>query len=93
VEYMGSEGYFINQFLSPRTANPDHNLDDRLSLPLSIVCGIREACGEDFIIIYRISLTDLIEEGQMSWNEIVELAHRMDEDGNVFGVQCWYWMA
>jgi len=59
----------MNQFLSPRTANPDHNLDDRLSLPLplplSIVCGIREACGEDSIIIYRISLTDLIEEGQM----------------------------
>mmetsp|Transcript_18607 Transcript_18607/g.24166 ORF Transcript_18607/g.24166 Transcript_18607/m.24166 type:complete len:838 (+) Transcript_18607:85-2598(+) len=83
VEVMGSEGYFINQFLSPRTANPDHNLDDRLSLPLSIVRGIREACGEDFIIIYRISLTDLIEEGKMPWNEIVELAHRMDEEGNV----------
>jgi len=83
VEVMGSEGYFINQFLSPRTANPDHSLDNRLSLPLNIVRGIREACGEDFIIIYRISLTDLIEEGQMPWNEIVELAHRMDEEGNV----------
>mmetsp|Transcript_3668 Transcript_3668/g.5659 ORF Transcript_3668/g.5659 Transcript_3668/m.5659 type:complete len:786 (+) Transcript_3668:120-2477(+) len=82
VEIMGSEGYFINQFLSPCT-NPNASLDERLSLPVNIVRGIREACGDDFIIIYRISLADLVENG-MPWEEVIELAQRLDESVSIF---------
>ncbi len=84
VEVMGSEGYFINQFLCPRT---NRRADEwggspanRRRLPLAIVAGIRRAVGDDFIIIYRLSLLDLVSGGQ-SWEEIVTLAKAIEKAG------------
>lgn len=77
VEVMGSEGYFINQFLVTHTnQRTDHWGGDyakRMRLPVEIVRRIREAVGPDFIIVYRISLIDLIPDGS-SWPEVLELA-------------------
>jgi 2,4-dienoyl-CoA reductase (NADPH2) len=76
VEIMGSEGYLINQFLSAYT---NHRSDEwggdfshRMRLPLEIVGRTREAVGHDFIIIYRLSMIDLIPGGN-AWDEIVTL--------------------
>ncbi|CAN0385209.1 unnamed protein product [Pylaiella littoralis] len=89
VEVMGSEGYLINQFLvkhtNKRREGRDSNewggsYENRMRFPVSIVKGIREACGEDFIIIYRLSMLDLIEQGS-SWEEIVLLAKGIEEAG------------
>ncbi|CAN0352744.1 unnamed protein product [Scytosiphon promiscuus] len=70
VEVMGSEGYLINQFLVEHTNKREDewggSYENRMRFPVSIVKGIREACGEDFIIIYRLSMLDLIEQGS-SW--------------------------
>ena len=77
VEVMGSEGYFINQFLVTHT---NHRTDrwggayeNRMRLAVEIVERVREAVGPDFILIYRISLIDLIPDGS-SWPEVVQLA-------------------
>ena len=77
VEVMGSEGYFINQFLVTHT---NHRQDrwggdyaNRMRLAVEIVRRVREAVGADFILIYRISLIDLIPDGS-SWPEVIELA-------------------
>jgi 2,4-dienoyl-CoA reductase (NADPH2) len=84
VEVMGSEGYFINQFLVSRT---NHRTDEwggayknRIRLPVEIVKQIREATGPDFIIIYRLSMLDLVEGGS-SWEEVVELARAIKNAG------------
>ncbi len=84
VEVMGSEGYFLNQFLVTRT---NHRTDDwggsyanRMRLPVDVVRRIREAVGPDFIIIYRISLIDLVEGGS-TWDEVVLLAQAMQVAG------------
>ncbi len=84
VEVMGSEGYFINQFLVTHT---NHRSDDwggsyknRMRLPVEIVARIREAVGRDFIIIYRLSLLDLIPDGS-SWDEVVLLAKAVTDAG------------
>lgn len=84
VEIMGSEGYFINQFIAART---NKRTDDwggsyanRIRLPIEIVKEVRKAVGPDFIIIYRLSMLDLVEEGS-SWDEIVELAHKIEDAG------------
>ncbi|TBV16721.1 NADPH-dependent 2,4-dienoyl-CoA reductase [Stutzerimonas kirkiae] len=84
VEIMGSEGYFINQFL---VAHSNHRQDrwggcyeNRMRLPLGIVRRVREAVGERFIIIYRLSMLDLIEDGS-SWDEIVLLAQAVERAG------------
>ena len=84
VEVMGSEGYFINQFLVTHT---NHRKDDwggsyphRMRLPVEIVARIREAVGRDFIIIYRLSLLDLIPDGS-SWDEVVLLAKAVTDAG------------
>ncbi len=84
VEIMGSEGYLINQFLTART---NHRDDDwggdasaRMRFPVEVVRRARELVGEDFPIVYRISLLDLVEDGQ-TWEETVELAHRLEEAG------------
>ncbi|CAN0207122.1 unnamed protein product [Ascophyllum nodosum] len=70
VEVMGSEGYLINQFLVEHTNKREDewggSYENRMRFPVSIVKGIRQACGEDFIIIYRLSMLDLIEQGS-SW--------------------------
>ncbi|CAM9206938.1 unnamed protein product, partial [Hapterophycus canaliculatus] len=84
VEVMGSEGYLINQFLVEHTNKREDewggSYENRMRLPVSIVKGIREACGEDFIIIYRLSMLDLIEQGS-SWEEIVLLAKNIEKAG------------
>jgi 2,4-dienoyl-CoA reductase (NADPH2) len=84
VEVMGSEGYFINQFLAERTnkRNDDWggSFDKRMRLPVEIVRRMREAVGRDFIIIYRLSMLDLIPDGQ-SWDEVVKLAKAIEGAG------------
>lgn len=84
VEVMGSEGYFINQFLvshvNKRKDEWGGDYVNRMRLPLEIVSRIREAVGRDFIIIYRISLLDLIPDGQ-TWDEIVMLAKGVEKAG------------
>nr|WP_306239300.1 NADPH-dependent 2,4-dienoyl-CoA reductase [Ornithinimicrobium cryptoxanthini] len=84
VEIMGSEGYLINQFLAPRT---NQRTDEwggspqrRRRLPVEIVRAVREAVGPDFIIIYRLSMLDLVPDGQ-SWAEIVSLAKEVEAAG------------
>ena len=81
VEVMGSEGYFINQFLVPHTnkrqdewAVPGHRL------PLEIVGRVREAVGQNFILIYRLSMLDLIPDGQ-PWQDVVTLAKGVEKAG------------
>lgn len=77
VEIMGSEGYLINQFLVQRTNQRKDewggSFQNRSRLPKEIVRRVREACGDSFIIIYRLSMLDLVEGGS-SWEETVELA-------------------
>jgi 2,4-dienoyl-CoA reductase (NADPH2) len=84
VEVMGSEGYFINQFLARHT---NQRLDEwggvyenRMRLPVEIVRRVREAVGPDFIIIYRLSMLDLIPEGS-NWDETVQLAKAVQAAG------------
>jgi 2,4-dienoyl-CoA reductase (NADPH2) len=77
VEVMGSEGYFINQFLVTHTNQRQDgwggSYENRMRLPVEIVQRIREAVGPDFILIYRLSMLDLIPDGS-SWPEAVSLA-------------------
>ncbi len=84
VEIMGSEGYFINQFLVSRTNKRDDewggSLENRMRLPISIVERVREAVGPDFIIVYRLSMLDLIEDGQ-DWEEVLTLAKAIEGAG------------
>ncbi|MEO9246127.1 NADPH-dependent 2,4-dienoyl-CoA reductase [Citricoccus nitrophenolicus] len=84
VEVMGSEGYLINQFLSPRT---NRRTDDwggtparRRRVATQIVRRIRRAAGEDFIISFRMSMVDLVPEGQ-SLQETLDLARELEEAG------------
>ncbi|MDP1650885.1 MAG: NADPH-dependent 2,4-dienoyl-CoA reductase [Rubrivivax sp.] len=84
VEVMGSEGYFINQFLVTHT---NHRSDEwggtyenRMRLPVEIVQRVREAVGADFIVIYRLSMLDLIPDGS-SWPEAVLLAKAVVKAG------------
>ncbi|MCH3833924.1 NADPH-dependent 2,4-dienoyl-CoA reductase, partial [Campylobacter jejuni] len=67
VEVMGSEGYLINEFIAPRTNKRTDawggDARQRMRSAVEIVRRIREACGPDFIIIYRLSLVDLVEDG------------------------------
>lgn len=84
VEVMGSEGYLINQFLAPCTNLRDDeyggSMDNRQRLAVEIVRGIRERLGDDFIIIYRISLLDLVPQGA-TWEENQALARKLEEAG------------
>jgi 2,4-dienoyl-CoA reductase (NADPH2) len=77
VEIMGSEGYFLNQFLVTRTNRRTDRWGgtyaNRMRLPVEVVARVRRAVGDDFIVIYRISLIDLVPEGS-NWDEIAELA-------------------
>ena len=84
VEIMGSEGYLINQILAART---NHRTDawggsaeKRMRFPVEVVRRTREAVGDGFPIVYRISLLDLVEGGQ-TWDEVVDLAHALEEAG------------
>jgi len=84
VEVMGSEGYLINQFLVERTNRRGDgwggSAAKRMRFPLEIVRRMREAVGRDFIIIYRLSMLDLVEQGQ-DWEEIVALAKAVEAAG------------
>ena len=84
VEIMGSEGYLINQFLAARTNDRTDawggTAEKRMRFPVEIVRRARELVGGDFPIVYRISLIDLVEDGQ-TWEEVVELAQRLEEVG------------
>lgn len=84
VEIMGSEGYLINQFI---VAHTNHRKDEwggsysnRMRFPVDVVKAVREAVGSDFIIIFRLSLLDLIAEGS-AWEEVVLLAKALEEAG------------
>ncbi|MBP1475743.1 FAD-dependent oxidoreductase [Frateuria sp. MAH-13] len=84
VEVMGSEGYLINQFLAARTNHRDDawggDATRRMRFAVEIVRRTREALGRDFIIIYRLSMLELVEGGQ-SWDEIVLLAKAIEAAG------------
>jgi 2,4-dienoyl-CoA reductase (NADPH2) len=81
---MGSEGYFINQFLAAhtnrRTDEWGGSYANRMRLPVEIVQRTREAVGRDFIIVYRLSMLDLVPDGS-TWNEVVELAKAIERAG------------
>ena len=84
VEVMGSEGYFINQFLVTLTNKRDDRwggpYEQRMQLPVEIVSRVRDAVGKDFILIYRISLIDLVPDGQ-DWSEVAQLARAIEGAG------------
>lgn len=84
VEVMGSEGYLINQFFCKRTNHRDDewggSLENRARMAIEIVKGIREKVGENFIIIYRLSMLDLVEGGA-EWDEVVYLAKAIESAG------------
>ncbi|MDE1165702.1 MAG: NADPH-dependent 2,4-dienoyl-CoA reductase [Pseudomonas sp.] len=84
VEIMGSEGYFINQFLAAhtnqRTDRWGGSYENRMRLAVEIVRRVREAVGPNFIIIFRLSMLDLVEGGS-SWEEIVQLAQAIEGAG------------
>lgn len=84
VEVMGSEGYFINQFLVPRTNKRDDrwggSWENRMRLPVEIVRRTREAVGDNFIIIYRLSMLDMLADGN-SWEEVVSLGQAIERAG------------
>ena len=84
VEIMGSEGYFINQFIvshtNHRTDQWGGSYENRIRLALEIVRGVRERVGENFIIVYRLSMLDLIEDGS-TWEEVVHLAREIEKAG------------
>ena len=84
VEIMGSEGYFLNQFLvthtNKRTDRWGGSYENRMRLPIEVVRRTREAVGEDFIIIYRLSMIDLIPNGS-TYDEVVQLAQEIEKAG------------
>ena len=84
VEIMGSEGYLINEFLAERTNKRTDrwggSAQNRQRFPIEIVRRIRAAVGKDFIIIYRLSMLDLVERAQ-AWDEIVMLAREIESAG------------
>jgi 2,4-dienoyl-CoA reductase (NADPH2) len=84
IEIMGSEGYLINQFLAPRVNKRRDEwggtAEKRRRFPVEIVSKVREAVGDDFIIVYRMSLLDLVDGGQ-TWDETTALAKDIQAAG------------
>ncbi|ARD22437.1 MULTISPECIES: FAD-dependent oxidoreductase [Shewanella] len=84
VEVMGSEGYLINQFISSRTNKRTDewggSFVQRARFPLEIVKAIREKVGKEFIIIFRLSMLDLVDNGS-TWDEVVKLAKWLEREG------------
>lgn len=84
VEVMGSEGYFLNQFLvrhvNRRSDRWGGSYQNRMRLPVEVVRRVRAAVGDDFIVIFRISLIDLVPEGS-TWDEVVMLAKAIEAAG------------
>jgi len=84
VEVMGSEGYFLNQFLAPRTNRRTDawggSQENRMRLPIEVVARVRAALGPDGLLIYRISLIDLVPDGQ-TWDDVATLARAVQAAG------------
>jgi len=84
VEIMGSEGYLINQFIAPRTNQRRDDwggsFETRIRFPLEIMRAVREATGPDFIVIFRVSMLDLVENGS-TWEEVEQLALAIEAAG------------
>lgn len=84
VEVMGSEGYLINQFIvshtNKRTDEWGGSFENRIKFPIEIVKGIREKVGKEFIIIYRLSMLDLVHDGS-TWEEVEVLAQEIEKAG------------
>ncbi|MGW7042856.1 FAD-dependent oxidoreductase [Streptomyces avermitilis] len=84
VEIMGSEGYLINEFIAVQTNQREDrwggSYENRMRLPVEIVRRVREAVGEDFIIIYRLSMLDLVPGGS-SLDEVITLAKAVEAAG------------
>ncbi|WP_298974497.1 NADPH-dependent 2,4-dienoyl-CoA reductase [uncultured Roseobacter sp.] len=84
VEIMGSEGYFLNQFLVTHTNKREDawggSYENRMRLPIAVVRRVREAVGTDFIIIYRLSMIDLVPNGS-THEEVVQLAREIEKAG------------
>ncbi len=84
VEIMGSEGYLINQFIAAKTNKRTDEwggpYENRIRFPLEIIQRTREAVGESFILIYRLSMLDLVEEGS-TWEEVEILANAVEKAG------------
>lgn len=84
AEIMGSEGYFLNQFLVTHTNKREDrwggSYENRMRLPVNIVRRAREAVGNDFILIYRLSMIDLVPDGS-TFDEVIELAKAVEAAG------------
>lgn len=84
IEIMGSEGYLINQFIVSHTNKRNDEwggaYENRIRFPLEIIRAVRQTVGPDFIIIYRLSMLDLIAQGS-NWEEIIILAKAVEEAG------------
>ncbi|KPN64927.1 2,4-dienoyl-CoA reductase (NADPH2) [Aliiroseovarius crassostreae] len=84
VEVMGSEGYFLNQFLVTHTNKREDrwggSYENRMRLPIEVVKAVRAAVGPDFIVIYRLSMIDLVPNGS-SFDEVVQLAKEIEKAG------------
>jgi 2,4-dienoyl-CoA reductase (NADPH2) len=84
VEVMGSEGYLINQFIAKRTNIREDeyggSYENRIKFPIAIVRQMRQAVGDHFIIIFRLSMLDLVEDGS-SWEEVITLAKAIEAAG------------
>ena len=84
IEIMGSEGYLINQFIAERTNKRMDKwggvYENRMRFPIELVKQTREAVGKEYIIIYRLSMLDLVEKGS-SWEEVVQLAKEIEKAG------------
>ncbi|MCB9197287.1 MAG: NADPH-dependent 2,4-dienoyl-CoA reductase [Flavobacteriales bacterium] len=84
VEVMGSEGYLINQFIAAKTNKRTDewggSYENRIKFPLEIVRRIRKEVGSDFIIIFRLSMLDLVPGGS-TWEEVVQLAKELEKSG------------
>ncbi|WP_411822990.1 FAD-dependent oxidoreductase [Leptospira sp. 'Mane'] len=84
VEVMGSEGYLINQFIARRTNNREDDwggsFENRIRFPLEILKAVRKKAGKDFIIIYRLSMLDLVEDGG-NIEEVLSLAKEVEKAG------------
>jgi 2,4-dienoyl-CoA reductase (NADPH2) len=84
VEIMGSEGYLINQFIAKKTNKRTDewggSYENRIRFPVEIVRRVRERVGPNFIIIYRLSMLDLVEDGS-TWEEVVQLAKAVEAAG------------
>lgn len=84
VEVMGSEGYLINEFIAARTNQRDDewggSYENRIRFPVEIVRRVREKVGPNFIIIYRLSMLDLVEGGS-TLDEVIQLAQAIEKAG------------